>query len=188
MTGMIVESCERFHSVGKIRKAHGIRGELFLISFSKNFDWLSDVDEAQLVRKIKNAEGKYEEHRFSFPIKKSKDHKVGRILKLEGINDRNMAEEFEGAVFQVPKELFSNDENNEEYYLLQLKGFQLFNQEDALLGEVVDFGNNNAHDLLVIEKDGHRFEVPYVDELILKLDFSEKSLQMNLPEGIEQTE
>lgn len=185
MTGTIIESCDQFRSVGKIRKAHGIRGELFLISFSKSFDWMDDINEAQLVRKELNDEGKYEEIRYSFDIKKAKDHKVGRILKLKGIEDRNKAEEFEGAVFQVPQSVFQ-DEEKEDYYLLQLKGFSLFDENENLKGSVVDFGNNGAQDLLVIENDSKKFEVPYVDELIKVLDFTEKKLVMALPEGIEQ--
>lgn len=185
MTGTIIESCDQFRSVGKIRKAHGIRGELFLISFSKSFDWLNDINEAQLVRKEKNSEGKFEEIRYNFDIKKSKNHKIGRILKLKGIEDRNKAEEFEGAVFQVPEAVFQ-DEEKEDYYLLQLKDFSLYDEENNLKGKVVDFGNNGAQDLLVIENNDHKFEVPYVDELIKVLDFTEKKLVMSLPEGIEQ--
>lgn len=187
MTGTIVESCDQFKSVGKIRRAHGIRGELFLISFSKSFDWLSDINEASLVKKEANAEGKLEEVRYQFQIKKSKDHKVGRILKLEGIEDRTKAENFEGAVFQVPQSIFKEIEKD-DYYLLQLKGFSLFDTKGELRGEVINFGNNGAQDLLVVQSEKSQFEVPYVDELIEQLDFAEKKIVMNLPEGIEQAE
>lgn len=189
MTGNIVESCESFRSVGKIRRAHGIRGELFLISFSKNFDWLDDVNEANLVTKEQTEDGKWQNIRHSFPIKKAKSHKVGRILKLDGILDRNKAESFEGAVFQVPQDLFKNDEKAEDFYLLQLKDFQLIDQNDEVRGLVVNFGNNGAQDLLVIKSTkGTEFEVPYVDEWIVQLDFADKKIKMNLPEGIEQND
>ena len=179
MTGTIIESCDQFKSVGKIRRAHGIRGELFLISFSKNFDWLEDVNEATLVKREEVEEGNFKEVRYQFPINKAKTHKVGRILKLDGITDRNLAESFEGAVFQVPQGLFETTESSEDFYLLQLKDFDLIDQEQELRGKVSAFGNNGAQDLLVISTaEGNEFEVPYVESWIKQLDFTEKKIVM----------
>ena len=53
---------------------------------------------------------------------------------------------------------------------------------------MINFGNNGAQDLLVVQSEKSQFEVPYVDELIEQLDFAEKKIVMNLPEGIEQAE
>ena len=186
MTGTIIESCDQFKSVGKIRRAHGIRGELFLISFSKNFDWLEDVNEATLVKREEVEEGDFKEVRYQFPINKAKTHKIGRILKLDGITDRNLAESFEGAVFQVPQGLLESKETAEDFYLLQLKDFELIDQDQKLRGKVSAFGNNGAQDLLVIStSEGSEFEVPYVESWIKQLDFTEKKIVMNLPDGLE---
>ena len=112
---------------------------------------------------------------------------MGRILKLDGITDRNLAESFEGAVFQVPQGLFETTESSEDFYLLQLKDFDLIDQEQKLRGKVSAFGNNGAQDLLVIRTaEGNEFEVPYVESWIKQLDFTEKKIVMNLPDGIEE--
>lgn len=172
-----------FRSVGKIRRAHGIRGELFLISFSKSFDWMEDIKEANLLRREANAEGEVSEVLHKFKIKKAKDHKVGRILKLEGMNDRNLAESFEGSLFQVPNTIFDNAEN-EDFYLLELEGFQLVDPAGNELAKITGFSTNNAQDLLLVTNDDGEFQVPYVKEWIEQLDFANQKVVINLPEGL----
>ncbi|MFK8138374.1 MAG: ribosome maturation factor RimM [Bdellovibrionales bacterium] len=174
-----------FRSVGKIRKAHGIRGELFLISFSKSFDWLGDVDTAQLVKKEMDENGESQEVTHNFKIIKKKPHKIGYILKLEGFNNRNLAEEFEGSLFQVPESLFADSTGKEEFYLEQLKGFELLDPAGNLKGSVSGFSNNTVQDILVVSKEEESFEVPYVDQWIQQLDFANKKIIMNLPDGLE---
>ena len=56
---------------GKIRSAHGIRGEVFLISFSKSFDWLENRKKARLLMKEKDEEGQWQTKSQEFKIKKN---------------------------------------------------------------------------------------------------------------------
>ena len=54
----------------------------------------------------------------------------------------------------------------------------------------MDFSSNGVQDLLVIEKREEkekaykRYEVPFVEDFIEKIDFKEKKIFMNLPEGL----
>lgn len=173
-----------FVRIGKIRCAHGIRGELFLISYTKNFDWLYELEELGLVIKCQDEEGQWQENKSFFQIQKLKKHKVGQIIKLAGVNDRNRAEEFIGAQLEVAKELFEQMQEDGSYYLRALKGFQIIDQASNSIGPVMGFANNGAQDILLVEHKGEEVGIPYVDDFIVKKNFKEKWIRMELPQGL----
>ncbi len=178
-----LELKDGFRRVGKIRAPHGIRGELFLISFSKNFDWLGDISKASLVTKEKDESGKLQEVVHQFSIKKSKPHKVGYILRLEGLDSRTEAEAYTGALFQIPEDIFQKNES-EHYYLLKLEGFSVKFANLEPEGIVVGFAHNGAQDLLIVRLDSKEVSIPYVQDFILDLNFEEKFILLDVPQDL----
>tara|TARA_B100001248_G_scaffold260398_1_gene248503 strand:- start:7422 stop:7946 length:525 start_codon:yes stop_codon:yes gene_type:complete len=168
-----------YKALGKIRRAHGIRGEVFLISFSKRFDWLQGLETLRLVRKVKNEKGDWENIVECYPIKKQKPHKVGYILDLEGVKTRNQAEDLEGAVLELAAEDLKLAKD--EFYLYQLEGFTVYHAGQEL-GKITGFSTNQAQDLLLVSGE-KSLEIPYVDAFIVKVDFDNKQVHCHLPEG-----
>lgn len=104
---------------------------------------------------------------------------------LESISDRNTAESFKDAkIYKSLKDL--PQLSDAEYYLVQLKNFAVFNEEDVLIGTVVGFSSNNAQDLLEIKHNlGHNFYVPLVKELVVEIDFAKSFLRIKSLEGLD---
>ena len=56
--------------------------------------------------------------------------------------------------------------------------------ENNLIGTVTDILKNKVHSILVIEKDGNKNMIPYVDEFIKNIDLENKKIEINVIEGL----
>ncbi len=168
-------------TVGKVRDAHGLKGELFIVLFAKVADWLSKLETFDLIRK-ELVDGKIEEVRHSFTVKRVKPHKNGLILNPNEMEDRTQAEGFAGATFEIPSELLVSEEG-ETIYLKEIEGFTVFDGKTEV-GPITGFSSNGAQDLLKVKSSGGEAEIPFVPEMINKLDFKNKRVMMDLPQGL----
>jgi 16S rRNA processing protein RimM len=164
--------------IGKVKDAHSLKGDLYVLVFSKDISWLKDIDCFALAAAEKENDKKI------FEIERIKAFKDGVMIKPKGIDDRTQAEALKGRLFYLPEELFESDEGD-TIYLKEILGFQVLDQEQKVIGKIVEFSTNTLQDLLVVEmSSGKKVEIPFVDDFILELNFDEKTLQMDLPEGL----
>jgi 16S rRNA processing protein RimM len=177
-------------TVGKVRDAHGLKGELFIILFSGEAAWAEELKTATLVRRerVKKPDGTEitEDKTYSFPIKRFKAHKKGLILKVDGIDTRTEAEGFSGALFQIENENLIS-EPGEKIFLKEIEGFDVTDKRLGRLGKITGFSTNNAQDLIVVGMEQGTVEIPLVPEFIVALNFKTKTLAMDLPEGLVPT-
>ncbi len=163
------------YCVGWIKSAHGIRGEIFVKLYAETADWLESLESFHLL--LPNTKAPNE-----FPIKSLRPHKDGLIVVLEGVVDRNRAEELQRSGVYIPEELLES-EDEDEIYLKQILGFQVLT--DVLIGTVKAFADNGEQDLLVVERAvGPDVLIPFVEDFILNIDFDNKVITMELPEGL----
>jgi 16S rRNA processing protein RimM len=166
-------------NIGKIVAAHGLKGEVRVYptsDFPERFEkkgtrWLlrpnqSEPETITLIR------GSYMPGKNLY------------IIKIEGINHRDQAEELQGC------ELFVKASDRPtlaegEYHVLDLVGLQVFDQKTGeSLGFVVDLlaaGN----DLLQIElTTGKKVLIPFVEAIVPVVDLSQKRIEINPPVGL----
>lgn len=179
-------------TVGKVRDAHGLKGELFVILFAGQADWAEGLEQITLVRKERelNNQGKEEtvEKSYTYPIKRFKVHKKGMILKVDGLSDRTESEAFAGAIVQIENEALIS-QPGDHVYLKELENFEVQDVNLGVLGKISGFSSNGAQDLIVVAlEENKKAEIPLVPEFISKLDFKTKRLEMNLPEGLLTTQ
>lgn len=161
--------------VGKVMDAHGIRGDIYCLIFSGDVSWCDQLKELQLQLNGKS---------HSFEILKLKPFKRGFIATLNGFADRNRAEEFKGAELWVDENLFISKEG-EPLYLREILNFELIDKTLGVIGKVEDFSSNGIQDLLVVKaKSAEVFEIPFVNEFVIDIDFASKKMTMDLPEGL----
>ncbi len=171
-------------TVGKIRDAHGLKGELFVVLFAKRADWSERLNEFQLTRK-EQIDGKWVEVAHSFHVKRIKPHKNGLILKPLELDDRTAAESFRGATFEIPLELLTSSEG-ETIFLKEIDGFLVVNH-DIELGPIVGFSSNGSQDILQVNTLHGEALIPLIPEFVESLDFKNKKVLMKLPEGLVPT-
>jgi 16S rRNA processing protein RimM len=162
--------------VGRIRDAHGIKGEIFVALKAKTADWLPSLTVLGLRRQL-------EEDFASWDVEAARPHKDGLIVRLKGIVDRNDAEAIRGSQVAVPQS-YIEAQGNETVFMGQLLGLEVLDPEGRSLGKVVDVGSNGFQDLLVVANEKGRFDVPLVDDFINELDLDSRKIVMSLPEGL----
>ena len=72
---------DNLRKVGKIKGSHGIKGEVFLLIFSKDTSWVSTKIKIHLTRNEKDFK--------TYTLNRVKPHKEGVIAVLDGLTTRN---------------------------------------------------------------------------------------------------
>lgn len=163
--------------VGKLKSSHGIRGDIFFLVFSKDISWL------KLNSKIYLSTSDSETSFKSVVVKKIKPHKDGAIISLEGVHSRNDSDLLLSQEVWVPAEIFIS-KNAENLYLVEIENFEVYDEALGHIGKIDGFSSNGIQDLLLVHKNHEEYEIPFVKEFILDINFSEKIIKMKLPEGL----
>ncbi|WP_019499434.1 ribosome maturation factor RimM [Pseudanabaena sp. PCC 6802] len=165
--------------IGKVVAAHGIKGEVRVISYSdfpERFEvpgkrWLSasDRDAPQPVEMLSGR---------CLPGKTNV-----YVLRLEGIGDRTAADALRNCSIVVPQSDRPHLEPD-EYYVNDLIGCRVFHQlTGKYLGEVSDVipaGN----DLLEVKKEGKTALIPFVEAIAPFVDLAQKRIEVVPPSGL----
>lgn len=104
-------------------------------------------------------------------------------IKLEDINTPEQAANYLSLPVFLPLSLLENPEKHPE--LLEIKGFKILNNQAEMIGTVKDIHSIKAQKTLsVISEKSQIVYIPLVEEYIISVDIQEKSIQMEIPEGL----
>lgn len=162
--------------IGKIGAPFGIKGWVKVISYTEKSQ---DIFKYQpWIFKINDIYEKYY-------VTSWKTYQKKFIAKIEVINNRCTASAITNLNVMLFKTQLSKLKNN-EYYLHEIIGLQVFNTKNFNLGKVVSFLRSSCHDILVIrsqKKNNLRFKeylIPFVyDVFIKKIDKNSKIVRVN---------
>jgi 16S rRNA processing protein RimM len=173
--GLVESSTEpRFLVIGKILKAHGVRGEVRVLlhtDLPERFTWLEEVYVGERDPKPMTVEGV----RF---------HKDLVLLKLAGVDYRDQVDAIKGELLQVPIEnAIPLDED--EYFLFQLVGLDVYTEEGEHLGKLKDVIETGANNVFVVKGEGKKdILLPDTKEVITEIDFENGRLTVHLLPGL----
>ena len=168
-------------TVGLITSCHGINGQVKVKS-------LSDFEERFLkpgmrwLQKDKETPSKIElTSGFKQPGKET------FVIKLQGINTRNDAEQLKKFKILVKTKKLP-ELQKEEFHLLELIDLQvktLENDKFKIIGKVINL-ENEKNNLLVIElfKNQKKVLIPFVQEIVPLIDLKNNFLIINPPKGL----
>jgi len=109
----------------------------------------------------------------------------GKFLRtqFQGIDTEAKAEQLVGKPFRLP--LDTLPKLTDGFYYFQIEGFQLYNQDQQLIGTIQDVIENNAQAIVqVTHLSGKGIMVPMSTELILDVNFQDKFLQLSIAQGL----
>lgn len=161
-----------FKEVGKVKDAHALKGELYILIFSGETSWFKKLKKFSL----KTATGQR-----IYEVERVKPHKEGLILKPKGVEDRNQSEALKGLMFSIPEELLVS-KKGETIFLNEILNFAVHDKEQKI-GVIKGFSTNTAQDLLLVEGSS-QYEIPFVEAFIEEIDFEMQIVYMDLPEGL----
>ncbi|MBC8567257.1 16S rRNA processing protein RimM [Mogibacterium sp. NSJ-24] len=157
--------------IGKIVNTVGLKGEVKVYNYSDR----SEIYE--------NTSHIYVENDLT-AVESVRVQKNMVILKLEGISDRDRAEALRG------RELYVTEEDLPElpqgqYYVRDIIGMAVREENGTFLGEVTDVIQNTAQDIFEVKKQGgKKVLIPKVDEFVLNIDIEKKEILVRLIDGL----
>lgn len=162
---------ERRVLLGRISGAHGIRGEVVIISYT------GAAEDIAAYGPLSDAAG-----RRTFELTNARVAGKGVIARIAGIKDRNAAEALKGTELYVARAQLPETAEG-EYYHEDLVGLDAVDEAGTRIGRVVGVNNFGAGDLLEIAllATGKTEFVPFTNEAVPTIDLAARSAVVRLP-------
>jgi 16S rRNA processing protein RimM len=175
----VFEDVENFVPLGKITKAHSIRGEIKVFPFSGSPERMLHYSELLLV----SEDCEDCATSTTYRIERARVQKNAVLLQLEGCSDRNGAEKLVGSQVYVHKDALP-ELDPDEFYLNDLEGKLLKTTEGRAVGRITGFLANSAQDLLCVqgEQEDEEYLIPLIPEFLHAVD--EDEVTVSLPPGL----
>lgn len=152
--------------IGRYVNTHGIKGEIRIISETKHTDIIYKKGTSLFLGKDKK----------EYVISNYRKHKNFDMVTFEGINNINDILDLKGSAIYIDRDSIKEDILFEE----DLIGMEVYT--DHLIGKVDEI-LRGKNDILVIQGK-KRYMVPFIDEFIKKIDIKNKTIEINVIEGL----
>lgn len=162
---------EEVYKIGRLGKAHGIRGE---VSFLFDDDVFDRVNADYLILDIDGILVPFflEEYRFKSD--------ANALVKFDGIDTLERAKELTGCEVFFPREM--SDEDDEHISWAEIIGYELVDSETGTVAGTIASVDDSTMNTLFELEDGRL--IPASEELIQKIDTKKHQIEIKLPEGI----
>lgn len=161
--------------VGAITQTHGIRGEVKVFP---------TTDDPKRFRKLKNVILDTGKEKFTLEIEGVKFFKQFVILKFKGFDNINDIECYKGKNLYVTRENAVKLAKN-EYFIADLIGLTVFDEEENLLGELTDVLQTGANDVYTVKLiEGGEVLLPAIKQCILAIDMENRKMKVHVMEGL----
>ncbi|HEX2989044.1 MAG TPA: ribosome maturation factor RimM [Anaerolineales bacterium] len=160
-------------TVGFLRRPHGLGGEVIM-------DLHTDFPERMKSgRKLLVGE----QHK-PFTLTGVRPHQAGLLVKFKGINSAEEAGQFRNQwVYIKASEAPPLPEG--KIYQHQLLGFQVVDDTERSLGELVEILETGANNVYVVKDEaGHELLLPAIPSVILDIDTERRLLRVHVLEGL----
>lgn len=162
---------EEVYKIGKLGKAHGIKGE---VSMQVDDDIFDRTDAEYLILELDGIMVPFfmEEYRF-----KSDDT---ALIKFEGVDTQERARELTGADVYFPAPTDSSQDHEISYAMLV--GFNVINSNNGKTIGKIAFIDEQTINTMFELTDGTL--LPASEELIEGVDIENKNISLNIPDGL----
>jgi 16S rRNA processing protein RimM len=165
-------------AIGRVSRAHGLRGELRVELHYSGSDALDHVSELWLAEGFETPDGAR-----AFDIEVARPVPKAYLVKLAGVDDRNAAEALHKRSVWVPRSALPTSDEA-EYYLVDLIGAKVSGPEGEI-GTVVEIATHPSVDAIVIRTaDGRTLEQPLVPAFVSRVSVPEKLVELSTLEGL----
>lgn len=166
---------EQVVAVGKVGKAHGIRGDAFVEP------WTDTPNERFSPGARLSTEPA---DRGPLTVESARQHSGKLVVHFAGVDDRNAIEALRGTVLLVPASARPPIEDPDEFYDTDLIGLSVRTVAGQELGPVTDVLHSPAGSLLAIDVSGREVLVPFRTEFVPTVDLAAGIAEVDPPDGL----
>lgn len=165
---------QRFR-IGEIANTHGIRGEVKVYP---------TTDDVARFKKLKKCILETKQGEMLLHVESCKFFKQFAILKFKEFNNINEVEQYKHCGLYVEREDAVKCEED-EYYIADLVGCTVYNEDDSELGDLIDVIQTGANDVYVVRMEsGKELMIPAIKECILSVAITERRVKVHLLKGL----
>ena len=162
-----------FLVVGKIRRPHGVSGDVLVEVYTDHPERLQ-------------AGGKVYagENHLPLTISRQRSHNDGILLGFEGLSTPEQVGRFRNQVLSIST-ADAIELADDEYYFHELMGLSVLDETGDLLGEVTEIIETGANDVYVVTNQaGREVLLPAISDVILDIDLGKKQMKVHLLPGL----
>jgi 16S rRNA processing protein RimM len=172
-TDLVQVTGDALVTVGRIGKAHGLRGEVSVEP------WTDDPEERFRVGvRFTIAAGP------ALTVAHARAHSGRWVIGFVGVEDRTAAEALRGTELLLPASARPAIEDPDEFYDSDLIGLAARTVGGAALGPVTDVVHGPGGDYLVLTIEGTERLVPFVAGIVPNVDLAAGVAEIDPPEGL----
>ncbi len=159
--------------VGKINGFHGLKGYVKIFSETRPRDAIFGYDHFFIFRE--NVWKKLEVEDSGYAGK-------SLVLKFKNLMDRTSVESYHGLELFIDHDQLE-DLDEGEYYWADLIGLSVVNQQGFVFGEVKEFIETGANDVMVVKKSGQECLIPFtVGHAVINVNLEAKEILVDWDE------
>jgi 16S rRNA processing protein RimM len=168
-----------FLVVGKIIGSHGIKGNLKVRSYAES-ETVFKPGKSILVIQAGHIEKIYS-------IQWAKPHGRSMLISLKGVENRDAADSLVGAGVFIERTALPEPEEG-SYYWVDIIGLSVVSTDDQYIGRIESIMATGGNDVYVVknhDKPGHHeILIPAIESVVLGIDFINRIMRVDLPEGL----
>ncbi|ARD06627.1 ribosome maturation factor RimM [Lactobacillus amylolyticus] len=166
----------QFYNVAKILTTHGLDGEV-KVALITDFPEQRFSSGSKLALK--------DDHERELTVKGGRPFKQFWLVKFNEITDIDQAERLRGKILVVSEENQQELPEGVYYYRDILNCDVIDNQNGEFLGKIVDIQSPGANDVWLVQEDsGNEYWIPYIKDVVKKVDVDQKKVYVELMEGL----
>ncbi len=166
---------QEYFEIGQIVNTFGVKGQVKVKPFTDNVTQFERLGKILVVKNKETIEMKILEVKY---------HKDMVLLRLEGIDDMNMAEKYKGCYIKIHR---SNARQLEEgeYFIADIIGSDVYTDTNQYLGKVDDIYNTGSNDIYVVKDElGKQILLPAIKDVLLDIDIQNQKVIVHLLKGL----
>jgi 16S rRNA processing protein RimM len=166
--------------VGRVRRAHGVRGELVIEIMTDEPDAVYASGRRVFVGSVN---GDAEEDAPMLTVVETRPFKDGLLVRFREIPDRSAAEPWNGHHLLIPEDELAPLEQG-QVYVHELKGMTVELSSGELLGTITDVFEVPQGLLLDIVRERGTVLVPFASDIVTDIDRERRVVRIDPPPGL----
>ncbi|MGZ6347334.1 MAG: ribosome maturation factor RimM [Anaerolineales bacterium] len=163
-----------FLVVGKVRRPHGVRGDVVVEIYT-------DFPEKLIPEKVVFLGERHDK----LIITRRRLHNEGLLLGFEGVSSPEQAGRFRNQMVSI-----ASTETPElpvgQYYFHELINLKVVDEDGNILGKLTEVLETGANDVYVVHNsNGHELLIPAIPDVLLSVDLALKTIKVHLPPGLD---